>query len=109
MAAGRLLLGPNAAPPAPDPSETGRNRPPRSAVPGYRPWPTVASAARQRRKSQAVPPFPIPRVPQPHGISDHPERPAVFGSLQLLDIAQGYEKLSRSVEQLLLHYRSRLG
>src|ERR1700741_4926529 len=85
MAASRLLLGPNAAPPPPDPSGTGQNRSPRSAVPGYRPWPTVASAARQHRKTQAAPPSPIPRVPQPHGISDHSERPAVFGSVQLIE------------------------
>src|SRR4051812_13839869 len=60
MAAGRLLLDPNAAPPAPDRHGITQNRLPRSAAPDCHLWPRVAAAARRHRK---IPPDPASLPP----------------------------------------------
>src|SRR5580765_4844499 len=60
MAAGRLLLDPNAAPPAPDRHGTTQNRLPRSTAPDCHPWPRVAAAARRHRKILPDPASPPP-------------------------------------------------
>src|SRR5262249_32692140 len=73
MLADRLLLGPNAAPPAPDRHGTTRNRLPRSAAPGCRPWPRAASTARPQRKTPPHLASPPPSADPADRIINRPE------------------------------------
>src|SRR5215471_4111415 len=73
MAAGRLLLGPNAAPRSPDRHGTTQNRLPRSVAPDCHPWPRVVAAARRHQKILADPASPPPSADPAHRITNRPK------------------------------------